>query len=89
MGDGESMRRLTLAGAGIAQLSLFQVQENLTVGKLVPVLERFAAWEPQTVHAVFMGPNRYIPQRVRVFVDYLAANLQSDSQICGDMKSAS
>lgn len=78
LGDGESMRRLTLAGAGIAQLSVFQVQEDLTAGKLVPVLERFAAWEPQTVHAVFMGPNRYMPQRVRVLIDYLAKNLQAD-----------
>ncbi|AOX18675.1 LysR family transcriptional regulator [Kozakia baliensis] len=78
LGDGESMRRLTLAGTGIAQLSLFQVQEDLAAGKLVPVLKRFAAREPQTVHAVFMGPNRYMPQRVRVFVDYLAANLRDD-----------
>ncbi|WP_102325744.1 LysR family transcriptional regulator [Komagataeibacter saccharivorans] len=87
LGDGESMRRLTLAGTGIAQLSLFQVQEDLAAGKLVPVLERFAAREPQTVHAVFMGPNRYMPQRVRVFVDYLAANLRADRRISRDMKS--
>ncbi|WP_232091987.1 LysR substrate-binding domain-containing protein [Acetobacter aceti] len=78
LGDGESMRRLTLAGTGIAQLSLFQVQEDLAAGKLVLVLERFAAREPQNVHAVFMGPNRYMPQRVRVLIDYLAANLQDD-----------
>ncbi|GFE97956.1 LysR family transcriptional regulator [Gluconobacter sp. Gdi] len=88
LGDGESMRRLTLAGAGIAQLSLFQVQEDLAAGKLVPVLERFAAQELQTVHAVFMGPNRYMPQRVRVFIDYLAANLRSGHHIARDMKIA-
>ncbi|WP_418610990.1 LysR substrate-binding domain-containing protein [Gluconobacter cerinus] len=63
LGDGKSMRRLTLAGAGIAQLSLFQVQEDLAARKLVPVLERFAAREPQTVHAVFMWSNRYMPQK--------------------------
>ncbi|MFT8809555.1 LysR family transcriptional regulator [Gluconobacter sp.] len=89
LGDGESMRRLTLAGTGIAQLSLFQVQEDLATGKLVPVLERFAAQEPQTVHAVFMGPNRYMPQRVRVFIDYLAANLQDACQTTRDIKSVS
>ncbi len=88
LGDGESMRRLTLAGTGIAQLSLFQVQEDLAAGKLVPVLERFAAQEPQTVHAVFMGPNRYMPQRVRVFIDYLAANLRSGHHIVRDMNIA-
>ena len=82
------MRRLTLAGTGIAQLSLFQVQEDLAAGKLVPVLERFAAQEPQTVHAVFMGPNRYMPQRVRVFIDYLAANLRSGHHIVRDMNIA-
>ncbi len=89
LGDGESMRRLTLAGAGIAQLSLFQVEEDLAAGKLVPVLEKFAAREPQTVHAVFMGPNRYMPQRVRVFVDYLAGNLRADRQTIGEVKSVS
>ncbi|WP_244192237.1 LysR family transcriptional regulator [Komagataeibacter sucrofermentans] len=87
LGDGESMRRLTLAGTGIAQLSLFQVHEDLAAGKLVPVLERFAAREPQTVHAVFMGPNRYMPQRVRVFVDYLATNLRADHQATKEMRS--
>ncbi|MFT8418018.1 MAG: LysR family transcriptional regulator [Acetobacter sp.] len=75
LGDGESMHRLTLAGAGIAQLSLFQVQKDLAAGKLVPVLEKFSVQEPQAVHAVFMGPHRYIPQRVRVFIDYLAIHL--------------
>lgn len=88
LGDGESMRRLTLAGAGIAQLSLFQVQEDLAEGKLVPVLEKFAMREPQTVHAVFMGPHRYMPQRVRVFVDYLTENLRSRSQTVKNIKSA-
>lgn len=81
------MRRLTLAGTGIAQLSLFQVQEDLAAGKLVTVLGRFAAQESQTVHAVFMGPNRYMPQRVRVFIDYLAANLRSDRHTTKEMKS--
>ena len=88
LGDGESMRRLALAGTGIAQLSLFQVQEDLATGKLVPVLERFATQELQTVHAVFMGPNRYMPQRVRVFIDYLAANLRSGHHIVRDMNIA-
>ncbi|AXY22413.1 hypothetical protein CD178_01646 [Komagataeibacter saccharivorans] len=34
------MHRLTLAGTGIAQLSMFQVQEDFAVEKLVHVLER-------------------------------------------------
>lgn len=72
------MHRLTLAGTGIAQLSMFQVQEDFAVEKLVHVLERFAAWEPQTVHAVFMEPNRYMPQRVCVLIDYLTENLHAD-----------
>lgn len=77
LGDGESLHRLTLAGAGIAQLSLFQVKDDIAACRLVPVLDEFAWMEPQTIHAVFIGPSRYIPQRIRIFIDFLADNLKS------------
>lgn len=79
LGDGESMHRLICAGAGIAQLAFFQAKDDLAAGRLVPILEKFSLQQSLAVYAVFMGPHRYMPQRVRVFIDYLAEHLQQDT----------
>lgn len=76
VGDGESLRRLALEGAGLARLSVFSVAEDLAAGRLVPVLEDFHPGDRLQVHAVFLGQGGRLPARVRAFIDYLAANLR-------------
>ena len=39
--DGESLRCLALAGAGMARLSLFLIGPDIKAGRLVPILEDF------------------------------------------------
>ena len=56
-------------GAGIAQLLDFTVQEDLESGRLVEVLDAHAA-PAQVVSAVYPG-QRYLPARVRTFIDFL------------------
>ncbi|MBB5535068.1 LysR family transcriptional regulator [Rhizobium giardinii] len=71
--DGEALRELALAGAGLARLADFQVREDFARGALTPVLEAFTATDSEEVHAVFLGQGGHIPARVRVFLDFLSA----------------
>lgn len=69
--DGEALRELALAGAGLARLAGFQAQDDFASGALVPVLEAFTATDSEEVHAVFLGQGGHMPARVRVFLDFL------------------
>jgi DNA-binding transcriptional LysR family regulator len=72
--DGEAVRRLALAGAGIARLAAFQVRKDVAEGRLVPILERCNPGDTEEVHAVFVGQGGHLPSRVRAFLDFLVAN---------------
>jgi DNA-binding transcriptional LysR family regulator len=75
-GDGESVRRLALAGVGLARLAWFHVGPDIEAGRLVPVLEELNPGDAQDVHAVFLGQGRHLPSRVRAFIDYLAREVR-------------
>lgn len=70
--DGEALRRLTLAGLGLARLAAFQVREDIEAGRLLPVLEEYNPGDIEEVHAVYVGQGGYLPLRVRAFLDFLA-----------------
>jgi DNA-binding transcriptional LysR family regulator len=76
--DGEALRNLVLLGAGLARLSSFHAQRDLDAGRLVAVLEACNPGDIEPLHAVFLGSGGHLPARVRVFLDYLAANLSLD-----------
>ncbi|MDF0729643.1 LysR family transcriptional regulator [Pseudomonas entomophila] len=76
--DGESMRQLCIGGAGVARLANFHVGADIDAGRLVPLLDAFAdEGEEDVLHAVFIGPGRQLPQRVRVFIDFLVERLDT------------
>ncbi|MCO5118631.1 MAG: LysR family transcriptional regulator [Burkholderiaceae bacterium] len=67
--DGAVLHDWALAGAGLAWRSLWEVGDDLRQGRLVTVLDEFAA--PGTaIHAVF-AERRRLPLRVRMFIDML------------------
>jgi DNA-binding transcriptional LysR family regulator len=68
--NGETMRQLALAGAGIARLGLFHVAADIAAGALVPILEAYNPGDPELIHAVHIGGGQ-VPHRVRVFIDYM------------------
>lgn len=73
--DGESLRRLALAGVGLARLSLYHVQPDIDAGRLVPVLERYNPRETEPIHAVVLGRAARLPARVRAVLDFLVAEV--------------
>ena len=71
--DGEVAVSLALQGHGLILRSRWDVQEHLQAGRLQRVLEDYQA-PPADIFAVYQH-RRHIPQRISVFVHYLAEAL--------------
>ena len=67
--DGAVLHEWALAGKGLAWRSMWEVRDDLQAGRLVTVLDAFAAPD-NAVHAVF-PQRKHLPLRVRMFIDYL------------------
>lgn len=76
--DGDSLRELALAGAGLARLSACIVRGDIAAGRLVPVLEAFSPGDTEPFHIVYLGQRGRLPARVRALVDFLAARIRID-----------
>ncbi len=72
--DGEAIRRLALAGAGVARLAAFMTREDIAAGRLVPILEHLNPGDCEEFHAVYIGQGGPLPARVRALLDFLAEN---------------
>jgi DNA-binding transcriptional LysR family regulator len=77
-GDGETLRQLALAGAGLARLSTYHVQADLDAGLLVPVLEKYNPHDVAPIHAVYLGKVERLPSRVRAVLDFLVEHVGAD-----------
>lgn len=67
--DGAVLHAWALEGRGLAWRSMWEVAADIEAGRLVAVLEAFAA-PGNDIHAVF-AQRRHLPLRIRVFVDFL------------------
>jgi DNA-binding transcriptional LysR family regulator len=73
--NGETLGQLAAGGVGIARVGSFSVAGEIARGELVPILEDYNPGDVELIHAVFVG-GATTPARVRVFVDFLAAELR-------------
>lgn len=73
--DGAVLHDWALAGLGLAWRSLWEVKDDLSDGRLVTVLERFSSPD-YPVYAV-VPQRRFLPGRVRLFIDYLKERYSS------------
>lgn len=67
--DGAVLHEWCLEGYGLAWRSWWEVGDDIHAGRLVTVLDEFAA-PPIGIHAVF-PQRKHLPLRVRLFIDYL------------------
>ncbi len=67
--DGQVLHDWCLQGYGIAWRSTWEVDAEIKAGRLVAILEEFAA-PPNGIYAVF-PQRKHLPLRVRLWVDYL------------------
>lgn len=71
--NGDLLRDAAVAGLGITTLPEFIVAADLAAGRLVPVLTEHPA--PALPLWALWPSRRYVPAKVRLFVDYLAEHL--------------
>lgn len=74
--DGEAMRHMALAGAGLARLTAFTIGADLKAGRLLPVLENYNPGDLEEFHAVYLGQGGPLPARIRALLDFLAENVR-------------
>jgi DNA-binding transcriptional LysR family regulator len=70
--DGQVLHDWCVAGLGIAWRSTWEVEADLAAGRLVSVLDEFAA-PPNGIYAVF-AQSRHLPLRTRLWVEHLRAH---------------
>ena len=70
--DGAVLHEWALAGEGLAWRSMWEVGGDLSSGRLVSLLDAYAA-PPMGIYAVF-PQRRHLPLRVRLFIDLLKDN---------------
>jgi DNA-binding transcriptional LysR family regulator len=63
------LREWCLAGYGIAWRSTWEVEADIAAGRLVAVLEEFAA-PPNGIYAIF-PQRKHLALRVRLWIDFL------------------
>ncbi|RZL55061.1 MAG: LysR family transcriptional regulator [Variovorax sp.] len=69
--DGQVLHDWCLAGHGIAWRSSWEIDAEIEAGRLVPLLDEFAAL-PNGIYAVF-PQRKHLPLRVRLWLDFLKA----------------
>ena len=67
--DGQVLHDWCLAGYGIAWRSTWEVEAEIAAGRLLVVLEDFAA-PPNGIYVVF-PQRKHLPLRVRLWIEYL------------------
>ncbi|MDM9629619.1 LysR family transcriptional regulator [Rhizobium sp. S152] len=76
VGDGEAMRHMALAGAGLARLATFTVRVDIEAGRLVPLLEAENPGDAEEFYAVYIGQGGPLPARIRALLDFLAERVR-------------
>lgn len=74
--NGETVKRMAIAGVGLARLGDYHARDDLRDGRLVEVLSDIVESDEEEIHAVYLGGAR-LPQRVRVFLDFMVPRLQA------------
>jgi DNA-binding transcriptional LysR family regulator len=67
--DGQVLHEWCLQGLGIAWRSTWEVDDDLAAGRLVSLLDSFAA-PPNGIYVVF-AQRKHLPLRVRLWIDFL------------------
>ncbi|MBB4371024.1 DNA-binding transcriptional LysR family regulator [Bradyrhizobium sp. cir1] len=71
--NAQTLRRMAIAGIGLARLADYHIRDDIAAGHLVEVLEGTAGDEEQ-VHALYHGGPR-LPARVKAFLEFVCPRL--------------
>ena len=77
--DPHTIRTAALSGQGLILLPEFMVRDDLQQGRLLRILKGYTAQE-KTIRAVFPS-NRYLPVKVRAFLDFVAKAFSASAHL--------
>lgn len=69
--SSEVIRECVIGGVGIALRSTWDIGQELADGRLVQILPSYEGSRNVAIHAIYAS-RRFLPAKVRVFIDYLA-----------------
>lgn len=73
--NGETIRRMVIAGVGLARIADYHLRGPIARGELVEVLADSSIADSDEIHALFRG-TQLLPARVRAFLDFTVPRLQ-------------
>src|SRR3546814_19906787 len=73
--DPDLVLQAVLDGQGIAQLAGYQISEHLRAGSLVACLPQYAP--DDRGHYICYLSCQHLPGRIRVFIDYMTAQIRA------------
>jgi DNA-binding transcriptional LysR family regulator len=74
--NGETVRRMAVAGVGLARIAEFHARADLAAGRLVEVLADAGVDDEEDVCALYLGTRR-MPARIRAFLDFVVPPLRA------------
>ncbi|UOM32843.1 LysR family transcriptional regulator [Acuticoccus sp. I52.16.1] len=77
--DGEGIRHMARAGLGLARLTAFTVRDDISAGRLVPLLREVDIGDREPFHALWLKSGGPLPARVRLVLDHLATHGRVDA----------
>lgn len=72
----ETVRRMAIAGLGLARLGEYEVRADLEAGRLVEVLSDAIIAGSEDIHALYIN-GEPIPRRLRIFLDFMVPRLRT------------
>lgn len=73
--NGETLRRMAVAGVGVARIADYHLRAPIARGELVEILPDSDIGETDEIHALFRGA-QFLPARVRAFLDFTVPRMQ-------------
>ncbi|MEA1675948.1 LysR family transcriptional regulator [Nitrospirillum sp. BR 11163] len=73
--NGDTLRRMAIAGVGIIRLADYHLRDPIERGELVELLADSDIGVVDEVHALFRG-SQFLPARVRSFLDFMVPRMQ-------------
>lgn len=73
--NGDTLRRMAIAGVGVIRLADYHLRGPIARGELVEILADSDIGETDDVHALFRG-SQFLPARVRAFLDFAVPRMQ-------------
>lgn len=73
--NGETLRRMAVAGVGVARIADYHLRGPIARGELIELLPDSDIGETDEVHALFRGA-QFLPARVRAFLDFTVPRMQ-------------